>query len=188
MFTPRMSTIVATTALIVAVFGSTPLGQAAAQMVLPENSVGTKQLKTSAVTSAKVKDHSLLASDFQTGQLPAGSQGPKGDTGAQGAKGDAGAAGPKGDKGDPGLAGVEVVETSVVLYANSFGAGQAYCPAGKKPVAGGGAVPQGSPAYITSSIPAASNSQSPNAWFVNWHNTKAANVKAYVYVVCATVS
>jgi hypothetical protein len=43
-----------------------------------------------------VKDHSLLAKDFKTGQLPAGPKGDTGATGLQGQKGD------KGDKGDPG--------------------------------------------------------------------------------------
>jgi hypothetical protein len=46
-----------------------------------------------AVSSAKVKNASLLARDFKPGQLPAG---PKGDAGPAGAKGE------KGDKGDDG--------------------------------------------------------------------------------------
>jgi hypothetical protein len=37
---------------------------------LPFNSVGTTQLKTNAVVSSKVKNHSLLAADFKAGQLP----------------------------------------------------------------------------------------------------------------------
>lgn len=48
---------------------------------LPKNSVGTAQLKSSAVTSAKVKDRSLLAKDFKAGQLPAGERGPRGEQG-----------------------------------------------------------------------------------------------------------
>jgi hypothetical protein len=49
-----------------------------------------KQIAKNAITSPKVKDHSLLAKDFKAGQLP------KGDTGLQG---------PKGDKGDRGATG-----------------------------------------------------------------------------------
>jgi hypothetical protein len=45
---------------------------------LPKNSVGSKQLRKSSVTSSKVKDRSLLATDFKAGQLPAGVQGPQG--------------------------------------------------------------------------------------------------------------
>jgi hypothetical protein len=65
-------------------------GAYAAGTKLAKNSVGSRELKTNAVTSSKVKDGKLLAKDFKAGQLPAG---PTGATGAQGAKG---------DKGDPG--------------------------------------------------------------------------------------
>jgi Collagen triple helix repeat (20 copies) len=121
----KPSTILAVTALVVAVFGGTPLGQAASRLVLPKNSVGAAQLKknavsgqkiasnavggaklaTNAVTGPKVKDGTLLVADFKAGQFPAGPQGPKGDPGPQGPKGDPGVQGPKGDKGDPGAQG-----------------------------------------------------------------------------------
>jgi hypothetical protein len=68
---------VAIVALFVALGGT---GYAAIK--LPKNSVGTKQLKNGAVTAKKVKAHTLLATDFKPGQLPAGAQGPKGDPGA----------------------------------------------------------------------------------------------------------
>ena len=48
----------------------------AAVSALPKNSVGTPQLQASAVTSAKVKNRSLLRADFASGQLPAGPAGP----------------------------------------------------------------------------------------------------------------
>ncbi len=76
-----------------------PGGGAWAAITLPANSVGTKQLKDGAVTAAKVKRGSLLASDFESGQLP------KGATGPQGPKGDTGATGPQGPNGDTGTAG-----------------------------------------------------------------------------------
>jgi hypothetical protein len=88
----KTPTIIAVTALVVSVLAATPLGHAAAQLVLAKNSVGTKQLKKNAVTGAKVKNGSLLAADFKAGQLPSGPQGPKGDPGSQGPKGDAGTA------------------------------------------------------------------------------------------------
>jgi hypothetical protein len=54
---------------------------------LPVNSVGAKQLKSNAVTEAKVKDGSLLGKDFKAGQLPAGATGPPGSAGAAGPAG-----------------------------------------------------------------------------------------------------
>src|SRR5437868_747535 len=58
-----------------------------------------KQIANNAITSPKVKNHSLLAKDFKAGQLPNGRKGDTGATGPQGPKGDTGL---KGDKGDPG--------------------------------------------------------------------------------------
>ena len=87
--TGKTPTIIAITALGVAVLAATPVGRAAGRLALGKNSVGTAQLKKNAVTSAKVKNHSLLAVDFKKGQLPAGPQGLKGD---QGPKGDSGVA------------------------------------------------------------------------------------------------
>lgn len=57
-------------------------GGAYAAVTLPKNSVGTAQLKNGAVTgrklasasvdASKVKHHSLVAVDFEAGQLPRG--------------------------------------------------------------------------------------------------------------------
>jgi len=75
-------------------------GTSYAAVSLPKNSVGTKQIKSSAVTSTKVKNGSLLTKDFKAGQIPKGATGAKGDTGATGP---AGAKGDTGAKGDPGV-------------------------------------------------------------------------------------
>ena len=86
---PSPALAVALLALVVALGGT---GYAA--VVLPANSVGTKQLQNGAVVAAKVKPHSLIAGNFKVGQLPLGPAGPKG------ADGLAGSAGPPGPKGD----------------------------------------------------------------------------------------
>ena len=69
--------LVAYLALFVALGGTA----AEAAVNLPRNSVGTAQLKPNAVVSAKVKDHSLLARDFASGELAAGPAGPTGPAG-----------------------------------------------------------------------------------------------------------
>jgi hypothetical protein len=85
---PSPAMVVACTALLFAMTGA---GYAAG--VVGPNSVGPKQLKKNSVTSAKVKNRSLLAVDFKAGQLP---QGPKGDPGTPGAPGAPGQPGPAG--------------------------------------------------------------------------------------------
>jgi hypothetical protein len=79
--------LVACLALFVALGGASY-----AAFKLPKNSVGAKQLKKNAVTSAKVKNGSLLVQDFKADQLPAGA---------------AGAAGPRGVAGAPGAAAAD---------------------------------------------------------------------------------
>ena len=96
---PSPAMVVACLALLVALSGT---GIAAATQVA-RNSVGTPQLKDSAVTNAKLRNNavnsskvaarSLLRSDFAPGQLPAGPIGPQGPAGPQGAAGPAGPAG-----------------------------------------------------------------------------------------------
>jgi hypothetical protein len=94
---PKHSTVIAYIALFCALGG----GAAYAAAKLPSNSVGSKQIKANAVTGDKVKDASLLATDFAPGQIPAGQTGPAGP------KGDAGPAGAQGPKGEPGAAGAQ---------------------------------------------------------------------------------
>jgi hypothetical protein len=67
----RLSLVLSCTALAIALLGATPLGEAARQIVLPRDSVGT----------AQVRDRSLLARDFKQGQLPRGPAGPAGPPG-----------------------------------------------------------------------------------------------------------
>jgi hypothetical protein len=60
-------------------------GASYAAIKLPKNSVGSKQIKDGAVSSADIKNHSIKAGDFKGG-LPRGEQGPKGDPGPAAAK------------------------------------------------------------------------------------------------------
>lgn len=85
----RLALVLSSVAVVVAILGETPIGKAALGQVLPPNSVGTEQLKKSAVTnvklglsavtSSRVKNGSLLVVDFAPGQVPPGPKGDKGD-------------------------------------------------------------------------------------------------------------
>jgi len=84
--------LIAYVALLLALSSSS---YAAAQTLLPRDSVGTQQ----------VINHSLRKIDFGRGQLPRGQRGAQGLAGARGPTGSAGLkgdAGPKGDEGPPG--------------------------------------------------------------------------------------
>jgi hypothetical protein len=184
----------AATALVVAVLGATPLGQAAGRMILPKNSVGTAQIKSSAVSGAKiatnavtgrkVKDGSLLAVDFKAGQLPSGPPGPAGPKGDPGAMGAMGQRGPKGDTGPAGIAGREVVMgTSETVPQGGFANETATCPAGKKAISGGGLSFNGH-AAITDTRPAG-NLAGDSQWLVRATNDTLVQDQITAYAVCA---
>lgn len=90
-YRPSPAMVVACLALAVALGGTSY-----AAINLPANSVGTKHIRDNAVTSSKVKNRSLLAVDFKSGQLPRGSVGPAGPAGPPGPTGATGATGPAG--------------------------------------------------------------------------------------------
>jgi hypothetical protein len=126
----RLPLILSVTGLAVALLGSTSVGEAARDAMLPRNSVGTAQLKAGAVTSVKVKNGTIARVDLARNALTPGPPGPKGDRGEQG---DRGEKGDKGNKGDPGLVGYELVQGPVVgIAANQQMDTSVSCPAGKK--------------------------------------------------------
>ena len=140
---------------------------------VPVNSVGTKNLKANAVISSKVKNHSLLAVDFKTGQLPAGSPGPKGD---------------KGDAGPPGLSGYELVTGRSDVTNQIHNSVLVSCPAGKKVIGGGGAtaggiVPGDGP-YLTVSQPSVDGTR----WLVETARATSGGSVLIGYAICANVS
>ena len=90
-------------------------GVSYAAAVLPANSVGSTQLKSSAVTNSKIADatitsQKLKADTFKALKGQTGDRGFTGLTGSQGVKGDTGSAGPIGPKGDMGLVGPQGVK------------------------------------------------------------------------------
>ena len=118
------SMVVACVALLIALGGT---GVAAVTAVLPHNSVGTVQLQSNAVTSAKVKNGSLLKADFKAGQIPAGLPGPAGTPGAAGAAGPAGPAGAAGPGAKWALVkpdGTIVAQSGGILLTAKPGTGQ----------------------------------------------------------------
>lgn len=189
MLKSKAPTILSAAALLVAAFGSTPLGHAAGSLIVGKNSVGTAQLKKNAVTGPKVKNGSLTAADFRPGTLQPGPAGPKGDKGEAGPKGDPGAPGAKGDKGDrgptgsPGISGYKVVlSNGMTLNPGQTQTAVAVCPAGQKAIGGGyngssGAVVT----YLTTDA-------SYTTWAAKARNDAATQGWIQAVAVCATVA
>src|SRR5215213_11660534 len=174
MKTHKLSTAIASAALVVAALGSTPLGHAAGQLILPKGSVGTPQLKSGAVTGLKVKDGTLAAADFKAGQLPAGAQGPKGD------KGD------KGDAGPPGMSGYEIVNGPITnIPPGGTHIDTINCPAGKK-VINVGFIGGGDGMGTILSIPTGANGE---GWYLRVKNLGAIAATTYQpLVVCVNIA
>jgi hypothetical protein len=189
---PRPSTVIAVLALAVALGGT---GYAAT--VLPAGSVGTTQLKNSAVVSSKVKDGSLHARDFASGQLPAGAQGPAGapggagPTGPTGPAGPAGSQGPGGPQGPPGLSSLTYVSESFGPFpAHAQYGGEAVCSANLHAV-GGGVLSESSTAgqqAVNSSFPSdgsGTGQDGTTAWWADVDNQSSTSLGFTVYAICA---
>lgn len=120
----RVSLALSSAALLVALLGATPLGEAAQHLVLPRGSVGTSQLQDGAVTALKVKDRSLLARDFKPGQLPQGPPGPPSTIDGVAAGGDLTGSFPGPEIGAGKVTGVEVEDGSLLLADTAASSGQ----------------------------------------------------------------
>lgn len=175
---PRLPVILSITALVVAVLGSTPLGEAAREQLVPRASVGTAQLRANAVVSSKVRNRSLLAVDFRRGQLPAGPAGPAGPQGP---------VGPAGQAGAPGLSGRQLAAATSANDSSSSKTVSVACPAGKQMLGGGAAI---TPAGASVPVALTSSYFNGTAWVGSARETSAFSGSWIVNVIaiCATVS
>jgi len=186
-------------------------GTSYAAVQLPTGSVGTPQLRNAAVTAAKVKAHSLLASDFAGGQLrpgpqgvrgpagatgavgsqgapgPTGPQGPAGQDGARGSEGPQGPQGPQGPagaqgpKGDSGTAHTTLSQSTTVVQPGSSATLTTTCPAGTT-VTGGGFV--AAPGLV---VELNSPDLGANSWELQLDNpSSSVSLQAFVQAVCAS--
>lgn len=152
-------------------------GAAFAAIKLPDNSVGSKQLKSSAVISSKVKDHSLLKVDFKAGQLPAG---PRGATGPQG---------PQGPAGSDAFGELVYKEGALVGVPNNDQAGVSVdCSPGYHVVGGGILSSSEQPGEnVNSSYPSKRGSFEPgnDGWAGFVDNTTGSAEVAQAFAICA---
>jgi hypothetical protein len=167
---PSPALVISCLALTVALGGTSY----AAAVALPKGSVGTPQLKNSAVTSAKVKNRTLLRADFAPGQLQAGPAGPAGPTG------------PAGPAGPAGLSGVERVESTSASNSAAAKTQTTACPAGKRLLGGGVRL---NPALLQLGV-MQSFPDNDNVYraTVREVTASASNWSITVFAVCATAS
>jgi hypothetical protein len=160
---PSPALVVACLALVISLSGTA----FAVSTALPRNSVGTVQLKTGAVNSAKVKNASLRAVDFAPGQIPHGPQGPA---------------------GPAGVSGAQLISGSGVSNSTSPKTQQQDCPSGKRAL-GGGAVLTGTVTntFLWTSRP----TDAGTGWIASGRESTAGNAGSWAvqtWVVCAAVS
>jgi hypothetical protein len=185
---PSAAVAIASAALFVSLGGG-----AYAAASLPAHSVGARELKLRAVTSASVRDGSLRSADFASGQLPAGpkgDRGPKGDTGAIGDTGAKGDRGPRGDTGPAGIAGVTLRSTTDSVPGFVLQKYEVRCAEGEIALGGGGRIGPGGVANtaLTHSVPLADGSGRPVGWYIIVLNQNAAAQQVAVYATCAKLS
>lgn len=207
----RVPIVVSVTALVVAVFGSTPIGHAVGSNVpffAKTAGYASNAGKLSGIKVSKQPRPGRLVPLGKDGKFPAsvavggpaGPQGPKGDRGEQGPagakgtsgnKGDPGPVGPRGPmgaqgpSGPPGPRGVSDWQyrlERLEIPSPKVGVWQVNCTGGRK-VLGGGVSAQPGLYQILETAPTNGG--------LGWTATvqaKSGTVTAYVWAICASVS
>jgi hypothetical protein len=201
----RLPLVLSATALVVAVFGSTPVGHAVGSAIpqFAKSAGYAKQAGNASalngIKAAKQPRAGMLVPLGTDGRFPAsvgaigptGPQGPKGEIGPRGtagSKGDPGPQGPRGSTGPPGATGVSGLE-----YLTSPGtdvpnglrkSATVVCTKGKKALGGGVSTSSGL-AHVRQSAPLDGGA----GWLGTAANSTAQyDDRMYVWVICATVA
>ena len=190
----RLPIILSATALAVALFGSTPLGNAArtiAGKVPPFAAKAGYATNSGSVNGIKASRNArpgYLIALGANGKFPRsiGQAGPSGPPGPHGDKGDKGDKGDAGPTGQPGLSGLQVVSANSNSDSAALKTLGIDCPTGKKAI-GGGAVQNaaGDPIAIINSSPKGDTGWTGQAREMVGTN---ASWSMSVYVVCANVA
>ena len=213
----RLPMALSVTALVVALFGSTPLGHAVASQVPPfakKAGYADRAGSSAALNGIKVSkqprpgmlvplaaDGKFPASVGQVGPAgakgdtgergPAGPKGSTGPAGPTGATGPYGAQGPTGPRGPSGVSGWEYVTAGMSIEPAKFAQWRVDCSDGKKALGGGVASAGTSPAttHIYQSAPAgAANRGEATGWSVGVYHNTTRSVRFYAWVICAHVA
>ncbi|HET9242983.1 MAG TPA: hypothetical protein VFN99_06030 [Gaiella sp.] len=204
----RLPIVLSATALVVALFGSTPVGEAVSSKVpLFAKRAGFAEragnaAKLNGIAASKLPRPGMLLPLGADGKFPAslgltGPQGPAGDKGDKGERGplgpkgetgprgDLGPRGPVGPAGPRGVTGLEyVVSPGIDVPNGQRRSGTVLCPTGKKALGGG---------VSSSNLLAHVRVSAPTNGLTGWVGTAANSTAQYddrifVWVVCAAVT
>ena len=196
----RIPVVLSATALVIAVFGSTPLGRAVVSAVPFATHARTADFATNAgaVNGLRASTRprvGWLVALGKGGKFPAsvgvagpvGPQGPAGPAGPQGPKGDRGDKGSTGPSGPPGLSGYQIVTADSAADSTSSKRLEPQCPEGMRAI-GGGALynPPDGPIDVEFDLPDIGG----RSWIAQAHETTAfaSNWQLHARVICANVS
>lgn len=178
----RLQTVLCATALVIALLGWTPLGQAASATVAKV--VPFAKVAGFAKNAGALNGHSASRRP-KAGQIPILNTSGKlpASIGAVGPTGPAGAAGAAGAAGPPGAAGYQQVTKQINFTAN--GADEVVsCPGGKSVLAGGYALGGANDNLsVFDSRPI-----SASDWRIRIRNATSGSGTVTIYAVCATVT
>jgi hypothetical protein len=208
----RLPIVLSTTALAVALFGSTPVGHAVGSAVPPfaahakRADYATNAGALNGIKASKTPRAGSLLPLGLDGKFPAsvgiaGPAGPKGDQGPPGPTGPKGATGPKGPpgpagqpggqapagpSGPSGISGWQYLTNELTVGPDRPGTWQVYCPAGKRALGGGVAPLYEAPAleHVVESAPA----KEGTGWEAVVWNASRESTDWFVWVICAYVS
>lgn len=150
-----------------------------------KNSVGSKQIKSGAVTPAKLSKAAKAALT--------GATGPSGPTGPTGPGGPQGPVGKEGLRGPTGATDVIVRYATATTPNNEGGSAEANCHPGEVATGGGTELFTGlvnnqlvftTPGGVPT--PHEPEGERPTGWYAGWSNKTGAVVTIRVYAVCAS--
>jgi Collagen triple helix repeat (20 copies) len=204
----RLALTLSATALAVALFGSTPVGQAVGSKVplFAKKAGYADRAGTAAalngIRASKLPRPGMLVPLAADGRFPAsvglagqaGPKGDKGDKGDKGATGPSGPAGPKGatgpigpagPRGSSGVGGWEFVTRGFDVPPKKVAGHIALCSGQKKPLGGGVAATV--PNLITTRILESAPDVERRGWWAYIYNEGSVTRSYYTWAVCANV-
>ena len=196
----KLPIVLSATALLVVLFGATPLGEAARNAIPPlanRSNFATNAGAVNGIKASRFAQPGYLVALNRAGKFPpsVGQVGPRGlpgvagPAGPAGAAGAAGATGVTGASGPPGVSSYEIVNANTGSNSSSPKNQNVTCPSNKKVLGGGAEV--GNPNSHPNVALDASEPNGNNGWMGSAHENSVGDANTWtvkVWAVCANVT